>query len=350
MINVLEIDLRQEDIEIESARARDRLTGRETTSSIAARKTDSVRHVVAALNADFFILETGETTNIQVIDGAFVKGRSPKRSSSQADRRPRSQFAVTVDGKPHIDRFVFSGFLVWPDGSVHYLSGVNVIPDSNAITLFNSYYGPATPIDGRLWGVKEAELIEAGERGDTALYVVRGDTLNGGNSSIPAGGAILAGYHQSQRMIESKCRQGDTVRVVLRVVPYPGKIKCLVGGTPRIVLDGVNIANIASQSEGTSARFSSDRHPRSGIGFSKDSTVLYFVAVDGRQESSVGMSLPEFADRMIALGIYQGLNLDGGGSTALIIDGEVVNTPSDASGERPVGNCILLIEKRHTQK
>jgi exopolysaccharide biosynthesis protein len=66
------------------------------------------------------------------------------------------------------------------------------------------------------------------------------------------------------------------------------------------------------------------------------------VTVDGRQNNSAGMSLPEFAKLMVSLGIAQGLNLDGGGSTTMLINGEVVNSPSDPTGERPVGNCLLL--------
>jgi exopolysaccharide biosynthesis protein len=73
---------------------------------------------------------------------------------------------------------------------------------------------------------------------------------------------------------------------------------------------------------------------------------LYLITVDGRSESSSGMSLAELADLMRSLGVYQGLNLDGGGSTTMVIRGEVVNHPSDSTGERPVGNAILVVRKR----
>ena len=54
----------------------------------------------------------------------------------------------------------------------------------------------------------------------------------------------------------------------------------------------------------------------------------------------------EFADLMIDEGIYQGLNLDGGGSTTMVVNNKVVNSPSDKTGERKVGNCIVLIRKQ----
>ena len=78
--------------------------------------------------------------------------------------------------------------------------------------------------------------------------------------------------------------------------------------------------------------------------------------MDGRQEPhSAGMTLPEIARLFESAGIDQALNLDGGGSSALVLGHSHVNRPSDATGERPVVNalalitdstCVKLIEKR----
>jgi len=65
--------------------------------------------------------------------------------------------------------------------------------------------------------------------------------------------------------------------------------------------------------------------------------------VDGRRQDSVGMSLEELTDFMKALGASDALNLDGGGSTTLVVDGRVVNRPSDKEGERAVSNVLLLL-------
>jgi exopolysaccharide biosynthesis protein len=69
------------------------------------------------------------------------------------------------------------------------------------------------------------------------------------------------------------------------------------------------------------------------------------VTIDGRQEASLGMSFAEMADFLLTLGATDALNLDGGGSTAMVIDGEVVNRPSDITGERAVANVLLLVER-----
>jgi exopolysaccharide biosynthesis protein len=60
------------------------------------------------------------------------------------------------------------------------------------------------------------------------------------------------------------------------------------------------------------------------------------------------MTLAEAAEFLRKQGVAHALNLDGGGSTALLIDGRVVNRPSDAQGERTVANALLIEAKRRS--
>jgi exopolysaccharide biosynthesis protein len=55
------------------------------------------------------------------------------------------------------------------------------------------------------------------------------------------------------------------------------------------------------------------------------------------------MSLPELTKFMLDLGVYEGMNFDGGGSTAMVVDGKLINSPSDKTGERKVGSGLLVI-------
>jgi Phosphodiester glycosidase len=342
-INVLEIDLRQPGLEIASARAYDRFLGREKTSSMAARHSDSLNQVIAALNADFFNLKTGEIENNHIIAGEFVKGVKITGSPFDTFDNIHSQFAMSFDGRPFIERFAFNGKIIWRDGSMSDLSSVNAVPDSNALVIFNHYYGTSSPRDSLQWGVTEIELAKLTEKQDTLIYRAQKNLLQSSGTVIPRNGLILAGYHDAQKLLAHKLTVGDTVKMILGLSPSRRRIKTLVGGWPRIVVNGRNTAARVDSIEGTFPRFSVNRHPRSGVGFSADSTKLYFVTVDGRQETDAGMSLVEFADLMISLGIHQGLNMDGGGSTTLVVNGKVVNSPSDKTGERAVGNCLLLL-------
>ena len=69
-------------------------------------------------------------------------------------------------------------------------------------------------------------------------------------------------------------------------------------------------------------------------------TVL--VTVDGRSTRDLGLSIPEAADVARSLGLVDAINLDGGGSTTMVVGGQVINHPSDATGERPVGDALLI--------
>lgn len=342
-IQIVEINLKQPDLHIESARATDYFYGREKLTSIVRRKSDNTRYVVVALNGDYFNLETGEVQNNNIIGGTFVKAfASPGYHPEYVDV-PNSQFAITRDRRPLIDQFVFSGRVLWEDGTASQLSGVNTIPRRGGISLFNEFTDGATPGASEDTSVAGIRLQIVRRRSDTLICVGIGSIQQGGNLPIPSRGMVLAAYKQWRANLDTSYSAGDSVRIVLGMQPGGKDISELIGGWPRIVRNGKSVFEMAGFPENPDASIFVKRHPRSGVGFSRDSTVLYLFAVDGRQESSAGMSLPEFARLMISVGVYEGLNLDGGGSTTMVINGDIVNSPSDPTGERPIGNCLLLV-------
>ncbi len=70
------------------------------------------------------------------------------------------------------------------------------------------------------------------------------------------------------------------------------------------------------------------------------------VTIDGRQPGeSIGMPLTTLAELLIELGAVEAMNLDGGGSTTMVVQDKIVNRPSDATGERPVSDAILVFPK-----
>jgi exopolysaccharide biosynthesis protein len=70
------------------------------------------------------------------------------------------------------------------------------------------------------------------------------------------------------------------------------------------------------------------------------------VTADGRQTTSLGLSIKEAADVARSLGMVDAINLDGGGSTTMVTGGQVINSPSDAAGQRPVGDAVLVLPRR----
>jgi len=348
-IHVVEIDLRRRDLSIAAMHAFDSLRGRQQVSEMANRRTNTGVNVIAAINADFFDLKSGENENNQVIDGAVLKAVAITDSPFDSLHTVHSQFGMTCDGHPVIDRFAFAGAVLTPPPSVAVLplDAVNFRPRGDATVLYTAAYG-VTPSDSLSRPTVEIPFRVVARRGDTLLLQATAAPRSGGGVAIGSSQAVLSGSGAAAEVVRrlgASLAGGAPLSIVTSFAPRRGRLCSLVGGWPRLIVDGRSIADTVDHLEGTFPRFSVTRHPRTGIGFSRDSTTLYFVTVDGRSESSSGMSLAEFASLMQTLGIAQGLNLDGGGSTTLLIRGRVVNHPSDSTGERPVGNALLLVKR-----
>jgi exopolysaccharide biosynthesis protein len=58
------------------------------------------------------------------------------------------------------------------------------------------------------------------------------------------------------------------------------------------------------------------------------------------------MSLNELADLLLEFGVIEAINLDGGGSTTMVVENKVVNKPSDQAGERPVSDALLVFLRK----
>ncbi|MEW5740357.1 MAG: phosphodiester glycosidase family protein [Myxococcota bacterium] len=122
-----------------------------------------------------------------------------------------------------------------------------------------------------------------------------------------------------------------------QVVPFDAMwMQGVVSGHPDLLRAG---AVTSSQHTGS---LCTARHPRTAVGLSQDSKKLYLVVVDGRRTGAAGMTCGELATLLHGLGAYHAMNLDGGGSSTMYVQGQgVVNRPSDGS-ERTVGNHLAV--------
>ena len=347
-IHLVSVDLRRADIDLRHVRAHDALRGREKTSEMVRRVAAGGTTVLAAINVDFFNLGSGENENNQVIAGEWWKGLKTTDSPYDTYDNAHVQFGIDAARRPFMDRYLLDA-KVLVRGVATPIITLNFNPSGNpeGTALYTSRYGARTPLDSTRQ-TAEAAMTWSGRRGDTLIYVRRGPVSSASNSPIPAGGGVLAAYGPGSRLREVQAMaDGDTARVLLTTLPRTGlrAPAILVGGWPRILHDGVDVAVDAPTVEGTISRNAETRHPRTAIGFSRDSSTLYLLAVDGRSQKSVGMTLVELAALMRRLGGWQAMNCDGGGSTTMIVEGAVVNTPSDSAGERPVGNALLVVRR-----
>jgi exopolysaccharide biosynthesis protein len=112
-----------------------------------------------------------------------------------------------------------------------------------------------------------------------------------------------------------------------------------VSGAGLLLLNGREFTDWTE--ERIAAGFDTTRHPRTMIG--EGGGAIWLVTIDGRQPAlSLGMNFTEMKRLARRLGIRSALNLDGGGSTTMVVKGSVVNHPSDAAGPRAVSDAILV--------
>ena len=348
VLHLVRVDLRRADLALRHARAHDSLRGRERTTEMVRRATAGGARVLVAVNADFFDLKSGENENNQVLGGEWWKGVKVTDSPYDTYDNAHAQLALDSARHPSIDRYQFDG-RAWARGGMTPILTLNAVPAGTyeGTALFTPRFGATTPRDTTRQTV-EAPMIAAGHRGDTALFVRRGAVAAASGSAIPRDGAVLSAYGARAKEVQA-LGEGDTVRVLLATLPrLPGHAApaLLVGGWPRILDDGRSVAADAAVVEGTISRNAEVRHPRTAVGFTRDGHTLFLLVVDGRSTASVGVTLVELAELMRRLGAWEALNFDGGGSTTMVIDGAVVNAPSDTTGERAIGNALLLLRRR----
>lgn len=365
IVHVVTVDLRRGDLTLHHVRAHDQLRTRERPSDMVKRREAAGDRVLAAVNADFFDLKSGGNENNQVIAGEWWKGVKVTESPFDTFDNAHAQFGLDSANHPLLDRFLFEGEArtakaafplitlnavpTGPEGATLYTARFGAkVPAEVARPAQESGYDPDNPPGAvplpPVRTVAEAPLVQVGWRAGRLMFVRRGAVRTTSGGDIPTDGAVLVGYGRTARDVAG-LGEGDTLTVSLWPIPRPPRapLALLVGGWPRILRNGRNIAANSALEEGTIASNAMGRHPRTAIGFSRDSATLFLVTVDGRSAKSVGMTTVELADLLIDLGAWQAMNFDGGGSTTMVVQDSVVNSPTDPTGERAVGDALLLV-------
>ncbi|HEX3865949.1 MAG TPA: FtsX-like permease family protein [Gemmatimonadaceae bacterium] len=156
---------------------------------------------------------------------------------------------MTPAHRPVMDRFILDG-KAWARGATTPIIALNHDPSRapEGTALYTSRFGETTPRDSTRKAV-EAPLTAAGTRDDTLLFVRHGSLDISSGSPIPHDGAVLAAYGSGLRAHEVRAMaDGDTIKILLTTVPrLPGNRPpaMLIGGWPRLLRDGVNIAGDA---------------------------------------------------------------------------------------------------------
>ena len=245
---------------------------------------------------------------------------------------PRSAFMVDREGNPSVQKdLAYQGTATLPGGRVLTVKGLNRQRITNDLVLFNGNYGSSTRTNehGREIRIRQGRVAEVSARGNMRLD----------NESV-----VLSGHGTNAGAL-ARVKRGDRVAVSQTLGSRKAdEARLVVGAGPLLLEDGQ--VNIRIREENVAPDIAFGRAPRTGAGITADGTVLLMV-VDGRSRSSAGMTLKEFAQYLKRFGAVSAVNFDGGGSSEMVLDGRIMNRPSDGS-ERPVGIGLGIFRKPQT--
>ncbi|MBR2215923.1 MAG: phosphodiester glycosidase family protein [Selenomonadaceae bacterium] len=294
--------------------ARGKVPGRQTLSAMA-----KANQATAAINASYFALN-GEILGVTKINGQVVG---------------TTYFTRTAMGIMPDDSIVFGK--VAYDGSVTLgdvtlpVSGVDAERGENGLIIYNRFYGASTGTN------------EYGQE-----YVVQNGAVTAvskANTHIPPEGVVISVHGTSESAFKD-VQVGDRAVVYENLSSPWNEALYVLGVGPRLLEKGA--VHVTAGEEQFPGDIRYGRAPRTGFGLTQKGNYL-FAVVDGRQSISHGCTLTEFAELMKAFGAVEAINFDGGGSSEMIIEGEIVNSPSDG-GERAVGTALVLLPRHLVKK
>jgi hypothetical protein len=328
-INVTKFDYTRPNLRLMTTHAHGTIFGLATVPEQVAALPKSEGRPIAAINGDFFLIDKkpyqGDPHGLQIIDGELSSG-------------PGKELTFWIDnaGKPHFDR-VKAGFKVTVAGSTFNVTLNETRTDTNA-TLLTPTLGPSTRTSN---GV-EVVLRPAGPRpwshlhsGDYSAQVA--EINHGGNTVLRPDTMVLSlGPKVAQTL--PTISAGAPANISLILSPSLDGVRTAIGGNPALVRKGKNLQQKQTRTDSMFLR-----NPRTAIGWNDHE--FFMVVVDGRQKDfSVGMTFSELAALMLKLGCKDALNLDGGGSSTMWLNGKVVNQPSSKGVLRHVANTLILVQ------
>lgn len=344
-INLLRLDLKK--VRLDVHHALDKAIGLETTSSIATRK-----NAVAAINAGFFRLDkseyAGDASDYLVIDGDIIS--EGNRGRAGVEFHNGSKETKVAVRQSNLNAWLGS----LESRFITRLSGVNRPPAENEMILFTAMFGRSTRIDVAGTAIILNDCSR--EKKWKSLVQCRSVSIQEGAADvqIPRSGYVVwlspEKFRDKQLVLnEIKVFQAASAKkkaIYLKIEDglnpsYNYTVEQdVIAGVPQLIKNGK--IDITWEQEKASKSFAETRHPRTAVAKLNDGKFL-MMTVDGRQPGvSVGMSLRELAEYLLSIGAVDAMNLDGGGSTTMVLDGKVVNKPSDKEGERKIGDAIVV--------
>lgn len=331
--NVIEVDLTNPYVKLDvMTGTENQFTRRQTVLGMATETK-----AVAGVNGDFYNTKAeGVPMGPQISDGKLM-ATPPYLPGFYS-------FALDKDNKPIVDLFTFTGTVQAADGATFPLGGINKTYYWSEPDLVHSHIDSIFMYTNA-WG--QVDRSNDGVTVPTEVLVQNNVITQIADNGIikmiaPEDGYILRAAGTGADFVRQHLKVGDPLVVDYKVLPQdPSKtydvdsFKMMIGGHT-ILVDG-----------GQPAAFSREvaslccTRARTAIGYNQDQTKVYLITVDHAGDSK-GLTMTELQQFMIKVGVWKGLNLDGGGSTQMVarplgeFTPQLINKPENGSQRRVV--------------
>lgn len=312
LADVIQVDLQNPYVKLDVMTGKGgNLNSKQSTGGMAKENG-----AVAAVNGDYFNV-SGELAPIggQVSDGVLV--------STPSELSGMYALTVTKDGKPMIDEYSFDGTVKADDGSTFALRGINkedytVESSSVKYSHANSMYiyTPAWTSTKRPNDPSTTPTEVLVQNG----VITQISDKKALNMTVPADGYILRAHGTAATWIMTHLAVGQTLNADYKLKAKttgetvdPSNLQMMIGGHTILVNDG----KAATFSRDIAASGIGGIRARTAVGYSQDGRYVYIIAAEKNSNSS-GLSLTELQSFMTSIGVWKGMNLDGGGSTTMV--------------------------------
>ena len=314
-INIVEIDTSANSLlNIKPQTAGEKLNSRAQISTIAKKN-----NAIAAINAGYFKPSNGIPLGALVIDKEVLTGPIYNRVGIGI---------INENGKTRfvMDK-VYMTITIKSNKSTLRADNINQPRMLSTYTLiYTPKWGamsPMAPKYGKVAAVKDGRII----------------AMSANQIAIPKDGFVIS----APAKILDKLAYERNITYDVKINESFKDANHIIGAGPYLVKDGEVFVDVTAQ------KFSSitGRNPRSAIGFNEKNELI-IVTIDGREESSVGVTLTQLAYIMKGLGCKYAMNFDGGGSSVIYVNGTVANSPAQ-SGGIALSNVLTVFEEEIKQ-
>lgn len=306
-INIVEVNTKiNPNIEIAPQLASTNLKHRATIRTIASRNNS-----IAAVNGTYFKPQNGVPLGTLMIDKKVYTGPIHNRVAMGIGKNEFKMAQVQFNSTLKAGRQSLK------------------IDNINQPRMLSTY----TLLYTRDWGLTSPTPPKYGV--NIAIQDNKITAISYGSTAIPEDGYVISGPKAKLEPFF----MAKKIELDIKMVPQWENIDHIISGGPYLIKDGEVFIDVTAQKLGAIT----GKNPRTAIGYTAHNEFI-MVTVDGREHASVGMTLGELARMMKGFGCINAMNLDGGGSTVMYVQGKVVNNPAQKGGI-PISNALTISER-----